>query len=100
MMWHAGAGLGRKHQHLPFPLPKWRPSLCLSCKAVRTFFWWEGTITQICCYRIFSVSLRTQPDAAAKLVIVGSVCPALEWPIFVECERKNEATLSLETDGN
>src|SRR5437660_6023924 len=51
----------------------------LSCKAVRTFFWWEGTITQICCYRIFSVSLRTQPDAAAKLVIVGSVCPALEW---------------------
>src|SRR5947208_15483038 len=43
-------------------------------KAVRTFFRWEGAITQICCYRIFSVSLRTQPDAAAKLVIVG-----FEW---------------------
>src|SRR5947199_2717056 len=72
MIWHA-------RQHLPFPLPKWRPSLCLSCKAVGSFFRWEGAITQICCYRIFSVSLRTQPDAAAKLVIVGLVCPALEW---------------------
>src|SRR5205807_8215953 len=63
----------------PFHYRNGDPAYVFLARPSGTFFRWEGAITQICCYRIFSVSLRTQPDAAANLVIVGSVCPALEW---------------------
>src|SRR5437899_10796123 len=37
---------------------------------------------------------------SSPMLLRDGLATGSSWPIFAECETKNEATLSLETDGN